>query len=91
MQRWCSGESLIQVMRGPRWEADSLAWYWPIVMGTPEREGETPLMKKEEFSVRFIWGKGDTAYHNSEEQAPQRQRGRFHPLLLRVRGAVALA
>ena len=45
VERWWSGESSIQLMRGPRWEAESWAWDWPIVMGEPEWEGEMLLKK----------------------------------------------
>ena len=46
VERKCSGLSWIQLMRGPRWEADSWFWDCPIVMGEPEQEGETPLQEK---------------------------------------------
>lgn len=39
-------------MRGPRWEADSWFWDCPIVMGEPEREGETPLQEKKREDFR---------------------------------------
>ena len=40
VERWCSGESSIQVIRVPRLEAESWAWDWPIVMGEPVWDGE---------------------------------------------------
>ncbi len=40
VERWCSGESWIQLMRHPRWEADRCAWDWPIVVGEPEGKSQ---------------------------------------------------
>ena len=54
VERWCWGESWIQLMRGPRWEADSRAWDCPIVVGEPEWEGE---MRPGEGGI-FIAGRG---------------------------------
>lgn len=52
VERWWSGESSIQLMRGPRWEAESWAWDWPIVTGEPEWEGEMLWKGKKMFYVR---------------------------------------
>ena len=35
LDKWCSGEPCIQLMRGPRKEADRWAWGWPIEVGEP--------------------------------------------------------
>lgn len=60
VERKCSGLSWIQLMRGPRWEADSWFWDCPIVMGEPGQEGETPLQEKmrehfRRWEVENIW------------------------------------
>lgn len=57
VERWCSGESSIQLIRGPRWEADSWAWDWPIVIGEPEQGGEMVLQEKRKSYVRGRGGR----------------------------------
>lgn len=87
VERKCSGESSIQLMRGPRLEADSWAWDWPIVMGEPKYEDEIrwKTMKKRKDLKCEEEKRMGCAYHNSKEQDPQRQHVRSHPLPLQVR------
>ena len=44
------------MIRGPRWEADSLACDWPIVTGAPGKEGEMLFERKKEESRARGWG-----------------------------------